>query len=289
MAHILFPTPSRDFDPTEFAVSWRVLTDMGHRITFATEDGLPGNCDPIMLSGRGLDPWSAVPLLGWLRVIGLVLRANGDAREAYRAMIQDEAFRHPLRWEALGVDRFDAILLGGGHRAQGMRPYVESLLLQSLIVDFFDEGKPVGAICHGVLLVARSKTASGKSVLYGRRTTALTWRQEKTASALAHVGRFWDRNYYRTYLEHAGQPPGYMSVQSEVTRALKQTGDFIDVPPDAADRARKTSGLTRDTREDARPAWVVTDGNYVSARWPGDAHTFAKTFASILDRYSSRD
>jgi hypothetical protein len=27
---------------------------------------------------------------------------------------------------------------------------------------------------------------------------------------------------------------------------------------------------------------VVRDGNYVSARWPGDAHTFAKTFAAVL-------
>ena len=30
------------------------------------------------------------------------------------------------------------------------------------------------------------------------------------------------------------------------------------------------------------PAFVVRDRNYVSARWPGDAHTFAKTFAGML-------
>jgi putative intracellular protease/amidase len=33
---------------------------------------------------------------------------------------------------------------------------------------------------------------------------------------------------------------------------------------------------------DDRPAWVVRDGSYVTARWPGDAHTFAKTFAEVL-------
>jgi hypothetical protein len=27
----------------------------------------------------------------------------------------------------------------------------------------------------------------------------------------------------------------------------------------------------------------VQDGNYVSARWPGDAHTFAQRFAELLD------
>jgi hypothetical protein len=26
----------------------------------------------------------------------------------------------------------------------------------------------------------------------------------------------------------------------------------------------------------------VRDGNYVSARWPGDVHTFAKTFVDVL-------
>jgi putative intracellular protease/amidase len=27
---------------------------------------------------------------------------------------------------------------------------------------------------------------------------------------------------------------------------------------------------------------VVRDGNYVSARWPGDAYTFASTFVAVL-------
>jgi hypothetical protein len=27
---------------------------------------------------------------------------------------------------------------------------------------------------------------------------------------------------------------------------------------------------------------VVRDGTYVSARWPGDVHTFATTFAAVL-------
>jgi hypothetical protein len=34
--------------------------------------------------------------------------------------------------------------------------------------------------------------------------------------------------------------------------------------------------------DDARPAFVVQDRNYISARWPGDVHTFAKTFAGLL-------
>ena len=39
---IIIPIPSRDFDPTEVAVSWQILHNAGHRVQFATPDGLPG-------------------------------------------------------------------------------------------------------------------------------------------------------------------------------------------------------------------------------------------------------
>src|SRR5438045_8840077 len=51
---------------------------------------------------------------------------------------------------------FDALLLPGGHRARGMREYLESEILQRHVASFFDKEKPVAAICHGVLLAARS-------------------------------------------------------------------------------------------------------------------------------------
>jgi putative intracellular protease/amidase len=283
MAHIIFPLPSLDFDPSEVAVSWRVLTELGHRVSFATPGGKPAQCDPIMITGQGLDVWGLVPILRRVSLFGLILRANAKARDAYAEMMRDPAYKSPLVWTQMQASDYDAILLGGGHRARGMRQYLESDILQKLIADFFALGKPVAAICHGVLLAARSKAASGRSVLYGYKTTALTWRQEKAASALAHLGRFWDRNYYRTYLESPGQPQGFMSVQQEVIRALAKPEDFIDVPKTAPDYRRKTSGLSRDTLDDERPAWVVRERNYVSARWPGDAHTFAKTFARMLN------
>jgi hypothetical protein len=73
-----------------------------------------------------------------------------------------------------------------------------------------------------------------------------------------------------------------MSVQSEVTRALASPEDYCDVPADAPDRDLKTDGRHRDTLTDDRPAFVVRDGRYLSARWPGDVHTFAKRFAAML-------
>jgi len=71
--------------------------------------------------------------------------------------------------------------------------------------------------------------------------------------------------YYRTY-------PAY--VEDEVRAALRQRVDFARGP-------RVLS--RRGTESDDTPAFVVGDGNYVSARWPGDAYLFAKRFAELLD------
>jgi putative intracellular protease/amidase len=179
----------------------------GHRVIFAAIDGKLGACDPIILSGIGLDPWSGIPVLRNIRVLGLLLSANADARNVYAEMLHDPAFNSPMRWDRVESKDFDALLLGGGHRARGMREYLESSVLQWITTKFFADEKPVAAICHGVLLAALSKRADGRSVLYGRKTTTLPWALvERKGSALAHVGRFWDRNYYRTYTEAAGQP-----------------------------------------------------------------------------------
>ena len=283
MARVLIPLPARDFDPSEAAVSWQVLSNAGHILTFATPDGRPAIADEMMLTGQGLDLWGKIPLLRNWPLIGLLIRANSDARGAYAAMIADVSYSTPLRWDAVDTSAFDGLLLPGGHRARGMREYLESKTLQEYVVDFFEAEKPVAAICHGVLLAARSiSKRTGRSVLHGYRTTALTWALEQSAWKVARITRFWDPNYYRTYLEQAGQSDGYMSVQQEVTRALARPEDFLDVSKADPDYSRKTSGLQRDSVTNVRPAFVVQDRHYVSARWPGDVHTFAKAFAGLL-------
>jgi len=260
-----------------------VLKRLGHAVTFATPDGRPGQADDMMITGQGLDPWGFLPGLSRLTAIGRLMRANADARQAYVQIQQDPAYKAPLSWRQARVAGFDGLLLPGGHRARGMRQYLESDVLQKLVAQFFAAGLPVAAICHGALLAARSRAADGsRSVLFGRRTTALTWALERAGWQVGRIVRFWDPNYYRTYVDRPGEPVGYMSVQQEVTRALARPEDFLDVPADAPDYRRKTSGMARDTWDDDRPAFVVRDGNYVSARWPGDAHTFARTFAAVL-------
>jgi putative intracellular protease/amidase len=286
---ILIPLPRRDFDPTEAAVSWRILKDAGHELLFATPDGRIAAADPMMISGEGLDVWGFIPGLNKLPLLGLMLRAHRSAREAYAELQEDADFRRPLSYAQLRVEDYGALLLPGGH-AKGMREYLENVVLQSFVAGFFDAGKPVAAVCHGVVLAARSvSTKTGKSVLYGRKTTALTWKLEKSGWMLTkYFARFWDPGYYRTYEEAPGEAAGYRGVQQEVTRALASPADFLDVPADAPHHFLKVSGMARDTLGDSRPAWVVRDGQYLSTRWPGDVHSFARTFAAMLKETESR-
>jgi putative intracellular protease/amidase len=283
MGLVVIPIPLQDSDPSEVAVTWKILSDEGHKVVFATSDGTPGRSDELMLTGEGLDLWSGVPILNKLIVVGCILRANKDARDAYQALITRPEFITPIKWEDIAVSSFDALFLPGGHRARGMREYLESAILQAKVGEFFEKKKPVGAICHGVLLVARSESPeTGRSVLFGRKTTSLTWSLESAAWGVAKWTRFWDPNYYRTYMEEEGQPPGYMSVHQEVTRALEKPEDYLDVEKGDPNFKKKTSGLARDSLHDDSPAFVCRDGNYISARWPGDVHTFAKAFASMV-------
>ncbi len=74
-----------------------------------------------------------------------------------------------------------------------------------------------------------------------------------------------------------------MSVQQEVMRALARPEDFRDVPKDDPHFRRKTSGLVCEFHG-RRNAGLRGPGTEITvpARWPGDIHTFAKTFAGML-------
>ncbi len=241
-------TSTTDFDPSEVAIPWKILTDAGVQVHFATDTGRQGAADPRMLDGNGLG------------VLKDVLRARRDAREAYGMLQRDAHFAAPTGYDAIDIAQFDGLLLPGGH-AKGIRPYLESPVLQQKIVGFFNAGKPVGAICHGVVAAARAiDPATGKSVLHGRKTTALLKRQELLAHRLtrAKLG-----DYYLTYP---------VTVEDEVTAALAAPTDFRHGP----------TPLLRDTPRHLSRGFIQGDATYVSARWPGDAYSFATGFLERL-------
>ncbi len=225
---------------------WRTLSDAGHDAVFATERGHEApRADPRLLDG----------------VLFGKLGAYDEPKRFYRELTETGSFRAPIAWTDLRPADFDALLLPGGH-APGMRQYLSSVALQSKVAEFWSLGRPVGAICHGVLVLARTNAqVTGRSVLADRRTTCLPKYMEQGAYFLTawRLGR-----YYRTY-------PAY--VEDEVRAALADPAQFV--------RGPRTS--RRGTATDHTHAFVVQDGRYLSARWPGDAYLFAERFCAMIE------
>ncbi|MCA9521307.1 MAG: DJ-1/PfpI family protein [Myxococcales bacterium] len=243
---ILVPLPDTDFDVTEVAVPWKLLTRAGHEVVFATEAGATPRADPLLLTG----------------VIFGKLGAAPEPVAFYRELEKDEAFIRPRKWKSLDADEYDALFLAGGH-APGMRQYLGSEELQRFVARYAALERPIAAICHGVLVLARSMDPlTGQSVLHRLRTTCLPKYMERSAYWLTawKLGR-----YYRTY-------PAY--VEEEVRAALQN-------PSQQFERGPRTL-TARGTDDDDRPAFVVRDGRYVSGRWPGDAYLVSKELIALL-------
>lgn len=246
MARILLPLPDRDFDITEVAVPWRKLKDAGHDVVFSTEESGTLPCgDPLLLTG----------------VLFGQLGAEPEPKIFYDEMIASPEFGAAIAWCEIEPSSFDALVLPGGH-AQGMRQYLDSPVLQMKVASFWELDRPVAAICHGVLLLARAQL-HGESVLADRKTTCLPKYMER----LAYYSTAWKLGrYYRTY-------PAY--VEDEVCGSLRNAAEqFFRGPIQLSQR---------DTSEDPAPAYLVEDRNYLSARWPGDAYSFAGRLIEMLE------
>lgn len=247
--NILIPLPSYGFDPTEAAVPWKILTGNGIKITFATPNGNLAQGDEIMLTGKRLGVFKSL------------LRARKDAVEAYNLMFNSNEFKKPVSYNEIEPSFYDGVFLPGGHH-KGVREYLESDILQGIIPYFFQNNKKIGAVCHGVVLLARSKDKkTNKSVIYNYKTTALLKKQELLAYYLT---KLWLKDYYLTY-------PGN-TVEDEVKTALSSPSNFL----------HGSLPLFRDRENDYRHGFVVKDRNYISARWPGDIYTFSREFLKLL-------
>lgn len=74
---ILIPLPRFDFDPTEVAIPWALVTNAGHEVRFSTPDAKPGEADPRMTTGEGLG------------ILKRLLMADRLALKAYGSLMSD--------------------------------------------------------------------------------------------------------------------------------------------------------------------------------------------------------
>eukprot|EP01112_Ceratiomyxa_fruticulosa_P007155 TRINITY_DN1847_c0_g1_i2.p1 TRINITY_DN1847_c0_g1~~TRINITY_DN1847_c0_g1_i2.p1 ORF type:complete len:415 (-),score=85.97 TRINITY_DN1847_c0_g1_i2:244-1488(-) len=205
------PLPDKDFDVTETSIPYNYLklSVPNIEIEFSTENGNVAECDPLLLTG----------------VIFGKLGASEEAKGYYAEMIQSEAFQHPIPYRDLDMERYDAIILPGGH-AKGMRQYLESQTLRDKILPFFlrcTEGgdKVCAAICHGTLVLARTiDPTTQKSVLFNLKTTTLP----KYMEFNAYMITFWKLgDYYRTY-------PVYLQGSSGINAEYGGTHTIHNTP-----------------------------------------------------------
>jgi len=246
--------PASDYDPTESAVIWDRLFASGADVRFATPDGKSA-CADARLVDKGFS------------VLSPVLMTRQASLNAYRRMADDPQFGKPCTYDDVDVEKVDGVFIPGGH-AKGVRTLFESSAAQAIAATAMSRDIPVGAVCHGVLLLARAvDSATGRSALYGRRTTALTAALELGGWMLT---RLWLGDYYRTYPT---------TVQSEVTAALASPDDFREGP-------RIT---LRDSPSRLSRGFTVKDGNYISARWPGDCYRLAADYVDMVFANYRRD
>lgn len=249
MVKVLIPLPKLGFDPSEAAIPWLLMTQAGFDITFITPDGSVSAPDPRMLYGHDLG------------IFRSILAARQDAVDACQQMLTSDAFNQPKAYTDINSDNFDALLLPGGHD-KTVKDYLESDVLQNIVVAFFNHKKPVAGVCHGMLVAARAiDPSTGHSVLYDYQTTALLKSQELLGYAIT---RLWLGDYYLTYPE--------TTVEDEVKACLKDPKQFHHGP----------FAVLRDTPSKLPRGFVVKDRHFLSARWPGDIYNLSFGFIDLI-------
>ncbi len=120
---------------------------------FATPNGLPAFVDTRLVK-------TAFSLL-----TPLLMTRKADLQQ-YHAMTQSKEFNNLIAYADVIVEQFLRVIVPGRH-AQGMRSMLESTVATQIILHFFKANKPVAAVCHRVLLLARTiDPSSRKSVLF---------------------------------------------------------------------------------------------------------------------------
>jgi putative intracellular protease/amidase len=147
----------------EFAAPYYAFIDAGVEVTLAS---VKGGQPPV-------DPNSAAP---------------DAATDATKRFEQDSAAKtlmantKPLA--EVKADDFDAVFYPGGHGP--LWDLVDNQDSISLIEQFLNSDKPVGAVCHASAVLLNAKNAAGKSVVFDKKVTGFS-NSEEDAVQLTNV------------------------------------------------------------------------------------------------------
>ncbi len=139
----------------ELAGPWNAFTDAGFAITLGSPMGGAAPIDPLSLE----QPWFTLE--------GERFMADASAQQM---------LSQTLRIEEIHADESDALFLVGG--AGAAWDYPESVHLARLVENFHASGRPVAAVCHGVLGFCEAVQPDGRRLVDGRCVTGVSNAEE---------------------------------------------------------------------------------------------------------------
>ncbi|MGF6822103.1 putative intracellular protease/amidase [Microbacterium sp. ZKA21] len=132
----------------ELLTPYRLLTEAGHHVAFATPDGVAPAVDAGSLQ-------------------------DGDAG----AIAALTGLDTPLVLADVDAEQYDAVYYPGGHGP--MQDLATDAASGALIAATVDAGRPLVAVCHGLAALLPARTADGTPLVAGRSLTAFTDEEER--------------------------------------------------------------------------------------------------------------
>jgi len=146
------------FHYEELTTPYFVLKEEGLDVTLASIEGGKPPHDPGSLKKDADDcPESVCKFLG-----------DEDAKKALEETVSINDIK---------AEDFDALYLPGGHGV--MWDFVNNKQLQNLVSSFYKSGKPIAAICHGVVGLIGATDEDGEEIVKDKRINSFTDAEEK--------------------------------------------------------------------------------------------------------------
>lgn len=150
----------------EIASPYYVFTDAGASITWASPNGGKIPIDPKSQS---------------------IILATFNTKRFLKNEVAMSAREHSMLLDDVDADDFDVLFIAGGHGP--MWDLVENKKLKQLLESFNRDGKPIGAVCHGVVGLITMQNENGELSISGKQLTGFS-NSEESASGLTNVVPF---------------------------------------------------------------------------------------------------
>lgn len=122
---------------------------------------------------EGYDVTVASPLGGVTPIDELSLQCENPTEWDYTKIYLDNT----EKLEEIDYKSYDTIFLPGGHGP--MMDLANNELLGEIVSWFYNEHKPVAAVCHGPAGLLKARTKTGEPIVKGKRMTSFTNEEEK--------------------------------------------------------------------------------------------------------------